>query len=257
MISKLQRRLAGYLRGAARRLDVPAAKTGKSQGVGHAETAPFFNCLEQLGLRPQHIVDVGANRGNWTRTAKRYFPDAQYTLFEPQGELMRGSELESDPKVSIFSMGVGPSTSTMKLSKHERDDSFSFALSEEEAQAQGREQVEAPVVALDEFLAEKGLPYPNILKVDAEGWDLEVLKGAEKSVAHADVVLLEAAVMCYRFSNKIERVLSEMQKRGFMLFDITDLNRPLQPRVLWLVEVAFVKEGGSLFEAFKNATRSQ
>src|SRR5260370_7296487 len=48
---------------------------------------PFFSLLQRLGFAPKHILDVGANRGNWTRTAIKYFPGARYTLVEPQDHL--------------------------------------------------------------------------------------------------------------------------------------------------------------------------
>lgn len=213
---------------------------------GHARTDPFFDCLCKLGYRPEHIIDIGANRGNWTRTAMRYFPNSRFTLFEPQGRLLAGSDLESDSRVRIFVMGVGPATATMLLSTHERDDSFSFALTKEEAASMCRMQVEAPVVALDEFLEKEGLPQPSILKIDAEGWDLEVLKGAESAISHADIVLLEAAVLNKFFPNTLHQVVAEMDKRGFVVFDITDINRTARDNALWLVEMAFVKAGSFL-----------
>jgi len=243
----MRQNCARILRGFARRMDANSSKTPPL--TQYANTDPFFACLVRLGFKPGNIVDVGANHGNWTRTALRYFPEARYALFEPQGELLKGTDLDGNPRVQIFAMGAGPVTSTMKLSKHERDDSFSFALTEEEAASRGREQVEAPVVALDEFLPSQGLPCPDMFKVDAEGWDLEVLKGAERCVASAEVVLLEAAVMNKLFANRLELVISEMSRRGFVLFDITDLNRTQRDGALWLVEVAFVKRGGTLDSA--------
>lgn len=241
-LANIRKQGARLLRGIANRLEPPASALHS----GHAHTDPFFDCLVRLGFRPGHIVDVGANRGNWTRTALRYFPDASYALFEPQKELLQGTDLDIDPRIRIFAMGAGPETSVMKLSKSDRDDSFSFALTAEEAAREGREQVEAPVVALDEFLDKEGIPYPDMLKIDAEGWDLEVLKGADKCAANAEVVLLEAAVMNKLFANKFGVVASEMEGRGFVLFDITDLNRTQKHNALWLVEVAFVKKGGAL-----------
>jgi len=248
MIRTLRKGLARILRGLARRVDA----TGIDRLQGHACTDPFFWSLVQIGFKPRNVVDVGANRGSWSRTAMRYFPEAQFTLFEPQGELLQGSDLEGNVRARIFAMGAGPRTSTMKLSKHERDDSFSFALSEDEAARQGREQVEAPVVALDEFLRQQEIPYPDMLKIDAEGWDLEVLKGAEKCVVTAEIVLLEAAVMNKSFDNNFVRVVLEMESRGFVVFDITDLNRTPKTNALWLVEVAFVKKGGKLDNAISN-----
>ena len=47
----------------------------------------FFPLLKRFGFDPKHILDVGANRGKWTREATQYFPAAQYTLVEPQDDL--------------------------------------------------------------------------------------------------------------------------------------------------------------------------
>ena len=37
-----------------------------------------------MGFVPKHIIDVGANHGTWTRETLKYFPEAYYTLIEPQ-----------------------------------------------------------------------------------------------------------------------------------------------------------------------------
>jgi hypothetical protein len=57
-------------------------KTGLSGSL-----SGFFFLLKERGFAPKHIVDVGANHGLWTRAALRYFPDAYYTLVEPQDHL--------------------------------------------------------------------------------------------------------------------------------------------------------------------------
>lgn len=233
------------IRSLKRMLSRKSPKDGPGR-AGHARTDPFFDCLTRTGYTTEHVIDVGAHRGGWTRTALRYFPDAHYSLFEPQAALLKDSDLRRNPRVHIHAMGAGPRTSTMKLTAHQRDDSFSFALSEVDATAQGRRQFDAPVVALDEFLAAQQLPRPGILKIDAEGWDLEVLRGAERIAAQADVILLEAAVRNPHFANTLDKVLHAMASRGFGLFDITDLNRTQTHNALWLVEAAFVREGGPI-----------
>jgi FkbM family methyltransferase len=218
-----------------------------SANPGHARTDPFFDCLARLGFAPQHIVDVGANRGNWTRTALRYFPQSYYTLLEPQEKMRQEvADLTLDPKVTFYAMGAGPVNASMKLTEHERDDSFTFALDENQALALGRKQIEVPVIALDDFLPRTGLPHADILKIDAEGWDLEVLKGADNTIRNASIVLIEAAVNNKIFKNSVFDVLMQMNKRNFTLFDITDLNRTIRHNALWLVELAFVKKDGFL-----------
>lgn len=207
--------------------------------------AQFFQCIKNLGFNPKHIVDVGANRGTWTRNALQYFPDAYFSIFEPQAYLSASfNDLLKNPKIKFHAKGVGPSSGMMDLTTSDRDDSFSFSFTAEQAKAFGVRQVKAPVVTLDEFLPTLGLPRPELVKIDAEGWDLEVLKGAESTIANAEVVLMEAAVMNKFFKNTIADVVREMSERGFVVFDITDLNRTQKHHALWLVEIAFVKSAG-------------
>ena len=216
----------------------------------HAETDPFFNTLLKLGYQPRHVVDVGANRGNWTRTALKYFPQSRFTLFEPQEKMREEvADLLARPGIEFHCMGAGPVNSSMRLTQHERDDSHTFALSPRQAQEFGYPQVEVPVVALDDFFEERDLPKIDILKIDAEGWDLEVLKGAKKIIGEADIVLMEASVLNPIFTNTIEEVISAMSRLGLVLFDITDLNRTAKHGALWLVELAFVKRDGDLKRA--------
>jgi FkbM family methyltransferase len=218
----------------------------------HAATDPFFERLNKLGFSPMHVVDVGANRGNWTRTAMKYFPNARYSMFEPQ-EKMRAevADLVESTNVEFHCMGAGPVSSTMKLTQHEWDDSHTFALTSQQAEDLGYPQTEVPVVALDDFFKERGLPKIDILKIDAEGWDLEVLKGAAKTAIEADVVLMEASVLNPVFTNTVDAVVGAMSQLGFVLFDITDLNRTIKDGALWLVELAFVKKNGALRKAIQ------
>jgi len=44
----------------------------------------FYEILKNNNFIPNHIVDVGANQGSWTRKSLEHFPDAQITMFEPQ-----------------------------------------------------------------------------------------------------------------------------------------------------------------------------
>jgi hypothetical protein len=101
-------------------------------------------------------------------------------------------------------------------------------------------------VALDQFLPTLAVPAPDLVKIDAEGWDLEVIKGAKNTLKNAQVVLMEAAVMCKAFTNSVAKTTEAMADMGFCVFDITDLNRTQKHNALWLIELAFVKTGGPL-----------
>jgi FkbM family methyltransferase len=207
-----------------------------------------FGAMKRIGFKPEHIVDVGANHGGWTRTALRYFPDAYYTLLEPQAWLKKSVEdlLASNPRIRWFNVGAGEKKGTLKFTLAERDDSSSFRFSPEEAQALGRKQVDVPVVTIEELVRESSLPVPDIIKIDAEGTDLAVLKGTGSFLGVTEIVFVEAGVMHKKIENDVLSAMQMMREHGYRLFDITDLNRTQKHGALWLVELAFVKIGSAL-----------
>ncbi len=48
---------------------------------------------------------------------------------------------------------------------------------------------------VDTLLKENNFPYPQFLKVDVQCHELEVLKGAEKTLEHTEICLLEVSLM--------------------------------------------------------------
>ena len=206
----------------------------------------FYNILLEMNFTPKHIVDVGANHGNWTREALRYFPNAQYSLFEPQYWLEKSiKDITSvNNKVKFNPFGVGKENGTFKFTIVDRDDSCSFKYTEEEAKSIGFEQLDLPIVTLNDFFIENELSIPDIIKIDAEGLDLDVLEGASNFFGKTEIFLVEAAVVNDNIKNTVLKVLEYMDEKGYKLFDITDLNRPFKPMVLWLVELVFIKKRG-------------
>lgn len=192
------------------------------------------------------MVDVGAHSGGWTRSAMAFYPEAKYSLFEPQRSLLENQRDLDLPNVRKHYVGAGPRTEAALLTRHSRSDSWSYRLTPTEAKDRGFSQEESSVVSLDDFFANSEWPAPDVLKIGAEGWDLEVLSGATTTAAACEVVLVEAGVMNKSFGNTVLAVLEFMKRLGFTLFDVTDLNRTPTFGALWNVEVAFVKSGGLL-----------
>ena len=207
----------------------------------------FFRNIEGMGFTPKHIIDIGANHGTWTRETLKYFPHANYTLVEPQAWLKPSLQdlLDSNSKITFNPFGAGAKSGSFMFTIVDRDDSCSFRYTEEEAKAGGFKQVEIPIVTLNEIQQKyNSLPFPDMVKIDAEGLDIEVLDGASHLLGKTEVFLMEASVFCKEFDNTVLKMVKYMDDKGYNLFEITDLNRPVKPNVLWLVELAFVKKGG-------------
>ncbi len=215
--------------------------------------APFFTLLQRLGFAPKHILDVGANRGLWTRTAIQHFPGARYTLVEPQDHLKSYIKdlLDRGYRIQWINAGAGAESGILPLSLAPQDGSSTFTLSEEQARQAGFPQTPVAVKTLNEIAAASGPPPPDMVKIDAEGFDLRVLAGASDLLGKTDIFLVEASVCC-GYENSAAAVVEFMANAGYRLMDITDLNRSPRHGVLWLCELAFLRNGSRLLDAAKS-----
>ncbi len=209
----------------------------------------FYSILKKEQFEPKCIYDIGAHKGNWTMECMNYFPNAKYILFEPQPDLRTEitKTLNGKNNYTLFSVGVGNKDSQLLFTYHDRADSCTFNITEKEALKKGYRQVITPIVKLDNFVKFNNLPKPEILKIDAEGIDLEVLDGALDILKEsAEIVLVEVGILNSHFQNSALNVMNYMEKENFKLFDITDLNRPFNNGALWLCEFVFIKKNGRL-----------
>lgn len=244
MKRQLQKLLVKLLNPAFRRLGY--VQQTNASDVKQDLLELFYANLKRIGFIPKHIVDIGANHGTWTRQAIKHFPDAYYTLIEPQYWLQESIQdlLTTNPRIRFHATGAGSQSGSFNFTVVDRDDSCNFLMSPEEAESKGFKQLTLPVTTLNILLQHSTLPIPDIIKIDAEGLDIEVLKGATDFLGQTEIILIEAAVVSPFMPNTIESVIAFMTDNNYKLFDITDLNRPFNPSLLWLVELAFVKKNG-------------
>src|SRR5271155_880979 len=90
----------------------------------------FFAMLKQRNFQPNLIYDVGANHGNWTRCALEYFPQAAYTLIEPQVQLKSHVEdlIKKGARIEWIPAGAGREPGIQWFNIAEHDHSSGFVL---------------------------------------------------------------------------------------------------------------------------------
>jgi hypothetical protein len=123
MIWGLKTLIQSFLRPFRLRFARPQDKPQTDFGAG-----VLFSVLKRFGFSPKHIVDVGANHGYWTRTSQQYFPEAQYTLLEPQQELEIHVQdlVASGRAIRWINAGASDKSGTLPFFAARRDDSSSF-----------------------------------------------------------------------------------------------------------------------------------
>jgi FkbM family methyltransferase len=210
----------------------------------------LFSILKRFNFSPHHVLDIGANHGNWTRAAIQYFPEAEYVLIEPQDHLKAYVQdlIDSGHKIRWINAGVADKPGKLRFYVSDRDDSSTFLPREEQPQARTVSETMAEVKTLDDIVSAYNLPAPDLVKIDAEGFDLKVMQGASTLIGKTDVFLLEAGVIC-PFENSVARVVSTMENLDYRLVDITELNRSPKHGVLWLTELAFLRKSSPMLAA--------
>ena len=85
---------------------------------------------------------------------------------------------------------------------------------------------------------------------------MDVLTGGSGFLGKTEVIIVEAAVFENTLSNTFFKVVDFMNNAGYRLFDIVDLNRPINnsDAYLQLVELAFVLRNGTV-DSFYSANQ--
>ena len=129
-------------------------------------------------LRPGDVIyDIGAFRGAYGVAAKAAFADAvSVYAFEPIGENLKDLEairrLNQLERFYIIGKAVGVGT-TVKGQFNERD-----IMLRKGDLPDGLMSVEVPATSLDAFTQDAN-ELPSVIKMDVDGFELDVLRGAE------------------------------------------------------------------------------
>jgi len=134
------------------------------------------------------VVDAGANFGHYSLSAAAISNQGTDIFsFEPHpviyGDLVRNVELNQLPNVHPVNAGLAAFNGEMTLFADDKNPGgHSFLQWNREGVDGGAHQV--PVMTLDAFLASR-VPGKKLclLKIDVQGFELDVLQGAEKTVA--------------------------------------------------------------------------
>jgi FkbM family methyltransferase len=200
-------------------LRVPVYRRALRHGVAAATEH------EAIPLRKDFstVIDVGANRGQYALFAARRFPAAVLFCFEPLALPRAQLEQVVDAaRVSrVFDVALSDHNGTAEFHVSKLDDSSSLlpiGHRQLEAFPGTREQavVQVTVRRLDQVLEPADLIRPVLLKIDVQGGELDMLRGADGLLGCIDAVIVEAAfVELYAGQPLIWEVWSFLASRGF------------------------------------------
>lgn len=183
-------------------------------------------------LRCKVVVDIGANRGQFSLAARQFYPEATIISFEPlpgPASIYRRI-FQKDQKVRLHQAAIGTESGTSEIHVSRRDDSSSL-LPISQLQTTlfpGTEEssvVEINIGRLSDYIQENELESPALLKLDVQGYELEALKGSENLLTRFDYVYVECSfIELYQGQVLANDVIQHLNNHGFKLKGIYNLS---------------------------------
>lgn len=189
-----------------------------------AEVGAASSLLGGHDLDGEWFCDIGANVGLYSSALLHRWPKANAIAFEPsdhcQGPLVELQRKFRNLVVEQIALGSQSGSSVLYFDRpgsghaslHKRDLGF-MGLSFE-----GTEEV--AVRRLDDALRDRGIR-PIFLKLDVEGHELEVLRGAEESIQTVQLVQFEFGGTSIDAGTRWRDYWTFFNVRGFSIFRLT------------------------------------
>lgn len=135
------------------------------------------------------IFDVGSNIGTFTSWMSRAFPNGKIYSFEPQRLIFQmicgNMAINNLDNVYIFNSALGNKNKTIEFEEpdyFQNVDYGTFSLKKEVLEKKSKYKNIVDIMTLDFFVEKYKIDNIDFIKIDAEGMDLEVLLGAEKTI---------------------------------------------------------------------------
>ncbi len=244
ILEKLGRRISmlGYLLGNPR-----YAKVRRNGG-----DRDLFRLLDKPWLQRQNIrtvLDVGANEGQFIKAARALFPAASIFAFEPNPRLTQPLQdlLSAGSANAVFQIACGREPKIMPLHLATFSPATSLlsptSLQVPEFPAVETEQtIDVKVERLDHVVEQHGSARkPYLLKIDVQGFELEVLDGAVRILPDVAAIVCEVnTALFYEGQASFEGISAFMRQHNFKLVDIGEPIRARETAEVLYFDVAFL-----------------
>ena len=170
---------------------------------------------------PKTIYDVGACVLHWTQRAQAIWPESEIVLFDATDSF---EDLYIKSGLS-YHINVISDKSNKVVKFYQNNDNFAgnSYYRENPKHSPAAEYlfdessiVELTTIALDDLVANKFLNLPELIKIDVQGAELDILKGANKTLTTCEHLIIELRNIEYNIgSPDKEEIIDYLQTKGF------------------------------------------
>ncbi len=163
-------------------LEKIGAALQSKRGGGYAATwQEVEGALNFITDTTPTVFDVGANLGTWTSALLKAIPHTRkVVMFEPQTSCWTTLGKMCSPIVELEKAAVSNKSEMLTFwvsPNHEISSLYKSACANDESR-----QISVQAVTLDDYIDQNQIQSVDYVKIDVEGHELAVIKGAERSI---------------------------------------------------------------------------
>ena len=144
------------------------------------------------------LIDVGSNKGQFSLIARKFFPNIKIHSFEPQIDILSmQKKILGTKNINYYNFTLGSEEKEAELYVTKRKDSSSVLkpILTKNRNYITKEIKKTSIKRLDDLPNFKNIERPSVMKLDVQGYEFEVLKGAENILEYIDYVITEVSLM--------------------------------------------------------------
>ena len=183
----------------------------------------YLHQMSRMGIEPKVVYDIGACVLHWTREAANVWPTMHVVAFDAMEEAKAVYEkFGLDHHIGVLSSEDHKEVTFYKNVESPGGNSYykeNSAFSPAADQLFGDfNAVKTKAMTLDTVVAWKGFPLPDLIKIDVQGAELDIFKGATKVLSHCKDLIVELQLVEYNKGAPIEtEVIKYLESIGFVL----------------------------------------
>ena len=182
-----------------------------------------------LGVAPGHcgtLVDIGANEGQFLLPALAYFRPRRWIAVEMLPDLAEKLVKEVCPLAPgglVLACAVGESAGAQTVLRSVYSQASSLLpLDPQASEWYGIDLTQYPngvveVRSLDEICQQNGIDHIDVLKIDVQGYERQVIRGAERMLRRTTHLITEVEFVPVYHGQALEaEIRAELEARGFV-----------------------------------------
>jgi FkbM family methyltransferase len=195
-------------------------------GILRGLPAPAIEHRHLKRLDPDIILDIGANRGQFTLLCRQLFPTIPVIAFEPlpSAYAIHARIFDSDPSVTLHRIACGAEEALVEFHVAEKDDNSSTLAPSLQQEVFGGSSTDETITVRQrrvDQIADLHQYHSALLKIDTQGNELDVLKGAASILPRMQWIYVEASfVELYEDQALAHSVIAYLANHGFGLHGI-------------------------------------